>query len=56
MHIGGVRRSALNTASLGGLIDPGAEGVVGDGQVATGLKQISERMKGSAFKAHSVLP
>ena len=51
MRIGGVCRSDLNKASMGGLIDPGAEDVVGDGQVATGLKQISERMKWSAFVA-----
>ncbi len=46
MGVEGVRRSDLKTAGLGGLMDPGAEGVVGDGEVATGLKQVSERMKG----------
>ena len=53
MRIRGVRRLDLNTASLGSLIDPGAEGVVGNGQVATGLKQISKKKKGSAFVANA---
>ncbi len=34
-------------------MDPGAEGLVGAGQVATGLKQVSERMKGSTFVANT---
>lgn len=44
-----IHRSGLNTAGLGGLMDPEAKGVVGDGQLAAGLKTYKRKNEGVNF-------
>lgn len=53
MCVEGVRRSGLNTAGLIGLKDPGAEGVVGDDQLAAGLKSGKRKNEGVNFLANA---
>lgn len=53
MCIEGVYRSGLNTAGLGGLMDLEAKGVVGDGQLAAGLKIGKRKNEGVNFVANA---